>query len=87
MHEILHIVAFGFPAFLLQVILNRRHWAWVAALVLFSALCLAVGIELAQSLMYKNAFEWVDLRDDLLGTALAILPRLLVGDRRGRDAA
>ena len=82
-HLALHILAFGFPTWLLQRLSARRTGAWLAVLC---ALCLAAGIESAQHLIYRNPFEWQDLSADLLGAVIAILPRLLTGDRRGCDS-
>ena len=46
---------------------NARQ-ASTAALGIF---CLAVAIETSQHLLYKNRFEWWDVRDDTIGVALA----------------
>ncbi len=87
MHLILHLLAFGIPAFLLQLHYSRQAWVWVAAFTLLPTLSLAFVIELTQTLIYRNSFEWADVFADLLGTFIAILPRLLTGDGRSRDSA
>ena len=66
-HLILHVLVFGFAAFLL---LNRAVASWV---VVLGTLCLATGIELLQHLIYGQRLEWRDLCADALGIALAIL--------------
>ena len=73
-HMILHILAFGFTAFLLQIRSTRHTWALV---VVPGTLWLATGIELAQHLIYRHPFEWQDLFADALGIVIAILPRML----------
>ncbi len=39
-----------------------RHWG---------CFCLVVAIETSQHLLYKNVFEWWDVRDDTIGVAFA----------------
>jgi hypothetical protein len=69
-HVILHVLVFGFTACLLHMWGARPASPWVAALGTF---WLAVGIELAQHLVYRHTFEWQDLFADVLGTVIAIL--------------
>jgi hypothetical protein len=76
-HLFLHVIAFGFPIFLLHVLVPSRLWAWVAILGTCSV---AAGIEFAQRLIYHSRFEWADLFADILGIVIAMLLALPRGD-------
>jgi hypothetical protein len=65
-HLFVHVLVFGFTAFLLQL---RPKAAFLCPLVL------AAAIELTQHFIYRHKFEWHDLLADVLGIALAILPQ------------
>jgi len=80
-HLLLHVLVFGFTAFLWQ---KRPALPWVAFL---GTLCLAAAIELSQHWIYGKPYEWQDLCADALGIALAILPWVLPRNGGLRDSA
>jgi hypothetical protein len=55
---------------MLLALSRGRKKQWLAAL---SVVCLAVGIETAQYLLYRGPFEWWDVRDDAIGLVVAAL--------------
>lgn len=63
MHAVLHIALFGVLGSLAMLSTGRRHR--VAAI--FACIGLGLVIEIAQSLMYPNGIEWLDVRDDAAG--------------------
>jgi hypothetical protein len=63
-HRILHVLGFGFTALWL-LFLSRSGRQQI--LVLLGVFCLGLSLEVIQSLTYRNAFEWWDVRDDLYG--------------------
>jgi hypothetical protein len=66
-HRAYHVVSFGFTALLISLV-NRQ---WKHCILFCAALmCLAMCIELAQSLIFVSDFEWWDLRDDAYGVLL-----------------
>lgn len=69
-HRIAHAIAFGVPALMLLRLARSLRQQWAASLIV---LCLALAIETAQHLIYGNAFEWWDVRDDTIGLLIAIL--------------
>ena len=69
-HRAAHVFTFGVAALALLVVSDGRKQQWTAALGVFG---LAVAIETAQHLMYKNVFEWWDVRDDVIGVLVAVL--------------
>jgi hypothetical protein len=73
-HLVVHVLAFGFTAFLWQLRSARLIWSWTAAIGIF---WLAVAIEVTQHRMYRNRFEWEDLLADALGLLMATLPRVV----------
>jgi len=85
-HPIFHVLAFGAAAVMLFVLSRNGKQISTAALGVF---CLVLAIETGQHLLYKNPFEWWDVRDDTIGIALAwmlnrwtgIRSRLLSADR------
>jgi hypothetical protein len=69
-HRIEHLIAFATTGLLLFALSHSRKKEWTAAL---GVLCLAVGIETAQYLLYRGAFEWWDVRDDAIGLVIAAI--------------
>ncbi len=69
-HNVWHVFAFGAAAVMLFALSRNDKQVGVAALGVF---CLAVAIETSQHLLYKNLFEWWDVRDDTIGLALAAM--------------
>lgn len=69
-HRIQHAVTFGVAALLLFLLSQSGKQEWLAGLIVF---CLAVAIETAQHLLYRNRFEWWDVRDDTIGLLVAAL--------------
>jgi len=66
-HLILHTLAFGLPAFVLvRLRVSKRA-------LLICSIGLALCIEAAQSIIYRNPFEWQDLGADLFDTALVTM--------------
>lgn len=63
-HQVSHLISFGAAGVMLFALSNDSRQAWRAAL---GILCLAVAIETSQHLLYKNPFEWWDVRDDTIG--------------------
>jgi hypothetical protein len=69
-HRIGHWIAFAATGLLLFALSQDRKKEWKAA---FSVLCLAIGIETAQYVLYRGAFEWWDVRDDAIGLLIAAI--------------
>jgi hypothetical protein len=67
-HNVSHVVSFGTPALMLFALSRDARQTFTAVLGIF---CLAVAIETSQHLLYKNPFEWWDVRDDTIGVAFA----------------
>jgi uncharacterized membrane protein len=67
-HQVLHVVLFGAAALMLAALSRTGKQASTAALAIFA---LAVAIETSQHLLYKDPFEWWDVRDDTIGVAFA----------------
>jgi hypothetical protein len=67
-HPVSHMVLFGVAAAMLFALSENARQAWATALEIF---CLAMAIETSQHLLYKNLFEWWDVRDDTIGVAAA----------------
>lgn len=69
-HRLLHVVGFGSTAlwFLFLSRTGRQQLAF-----LLGVFCLGLGLELIQCLIYRNTFEWWDLRDDFWGITLAFV--------------
>ena len=67
-HQVWHLVSFGAAGAMLFALSRNAKQFFTAALAIF---CLAVAIETSQHLLYKNAFEWWDVRDDTIGVAFA----------------
>ena len=68
-HRVAHVFAFGVAALLPLVLSRGNRQAWMAAL---GVVCLALAIETAQWLLYDDVLEWWDVRDDVIGVAIAI---------------
>jgi VanZ family protein len=66
-HQVLHLVSFGAAGLMLFALSRNSKQIRTAALAVF---CLAVVIETSQHMLYKNAFEWWDVRDDTIGVLL-----------------
>lgn len=87
-HESGHVVIFGATAMLMLALARNREEEWKAAA---ATLGLAVGIEIAQFLIYSLPnFEWWDVREDLIGIAIAMIVaratrvrRLILADAAG----
>ncbi len=69
-HNLWHAFVFGVAALLLMALANGRKREWIGAASVFG---LALGIEIAQYLLYKGRFEWWDVRDDTIGLLIAML--------------
>lgn len=90
-HPIIHIAMFGIAALLLLAPAESRKGQWMAA---FGVVALALFIETAQHLMYKNVLEWWDVRDDIIGLLIAValnrwtrIGRLLIADQNRADVS
>jgi len=68
LHQLLHLVLFGAAGVMLFALSQNTKQVWTAAVGIFF---LAVAIEISQHLLYKNPFEWWDVRDDTIGVAFA----------------
>ncbi len=69
-HRIAHVISFGTAALMLLALGTDGKSESMGAL---AVLCLAVVIETGQHLLYKNSFEWWDVRDDTIGILIAAL--------------
>ena len=76
LHRPLHFLAFGLttPLFwrfftVAPCRLTRRN----GCKAVLATILLGAGLEFAQHLIYHNAFEWWDLRDDTVAAASAML--------------
>jgi VanZ like family len=69
-HQMAHLVLFGAAGLMLFALSRNAKQILTAALGIF---CLAVAIETSQHLLYKNLFEWWDVRDDTIGLAMAAM--------------
>lgn len=67
-HQLWHMASFGAAGAMLLALSRNARQVLAAALGIF---CLAVAIETSQHLLYKNPFEWWDVRDDTIGVAFA----------------
>ncbi len=67
-HQVWHVVSFGAAGLMLFALSRNAKQVSTAALGIF---CLAVAIETSQHLLYKNPFEWWDVREDTIGIAFA----------------
>ena len=67
-HNVWHVTFFGAVGVMLCALSRNGRQASTAALGIF---CLAVAIETGQHLLYKDPFEWWDVRDDTIGVAFA----------------
>ena len=67
-HRVFHVLSFGAAALMLLALGTDAKRESIAGL---SVLCLAVAIETSQFLLYKNPFEWWDVRDDTIGILIA----------------
>ncbi len=67
-HNVGHAASFGTAGLMLFALSRDARQVLAAALTVF---CLAVAIETSQHLLYKNPFEWWDVRDDTIGVAFA----------------
>jgi hypothetical protein len=67
-HQVWHVVSFGAAGLMLFALSRNAKQASTAALGIF---CLTVAIETSQHLLYKNPFEWWDVREDTIGIAFA----------------
>jgi VanZ family protein len=69
-HPVWHVLVFGVAGLMLFSLSRNAKESWIAALWVF---CLAVAIEISQHLLYRNVFEWWDVRDDTIGLVLAAM--------------
>jgi hypothetical protein len=68
LHRDIHWLAFAGAAFLLLLVCRNRRWE-IRSLI---AVCLlGLSLEYLQHLIYRNAMEWRDVRDDALGVIVA----------------
>jgi hypothetical protein len=76
LHRPFHFAAFGLTSLLLWRFLTvapRRLTKGNAVRAVLATSLLGAVLEFAQHLIYKNAFEWWDLRDDSIAAFSAIL--------------
>jgi hypothetical protein len=77
-HRLLHGLGFGVLLLLTRIAFPRRaFFVWQV----LACVCLGVFIELLQTFVFGNNFEWEDIRDDAFGimvfTALYSLARIV----------
>jgi hypothetical protein len=70
LHAALHVIVFGITALLPLLLCVNRVQEWARAL---GVLCLGIGIEVGQSLLYRHRTEWKDFRADVLGILAAVV--------------
>jgi hypothetical protein len=70
LHPALHVVMFGLAALFPLLLSASLVREWTRAL---SVLCLGIGIEVVQGLVYRHHTEWKDFKSDVLGILSAIL--------------
>jgi hypothetical protein len=68
LHQLSHLVSFGTAGLMLFALSRNIKQVWTAAL---GIICLVLAIETSQRLLYRNPFEWWDVRDDTIGVAFA----------------
>ena len=69
-HVAVHMAAFAITAWLLLSLADTRYRRILAAL----AVCLfAWMLETGEWLIYRNAMEWLDVRDDVFGVFVALI--------------
>ena len=68
LHNVLHVVLFGAPSVMLFALSRDGQKIATSAVWIF---CLAMAIETGQHLLYRDPFEWWDVRDDTIGLLLA----------------
>jgi hypothetical protein len=76
LHRAVHLACFGLLALIGQSAVRDRKWL---PLVFTGCVGFGAALELLQSLIYTNLFEWNDLRDDAIGAAGGLLCALLIG--------
>jgi len=69
-HRIEHVVAFGILGLMLLSLCRNSGQTWPVILALF---CFGCGLELRQHQLFRQPFEWWDVRDDGIGLLLALL--------------
>jgi hypothetical protein len=69
-HRIEHVMAFGILGIILLALCGNHGPKWVVTLAL---LCLACVLEMRQHQLFRQPFEWWDVRDDGIGIVLALL--------------
>jgi hypothetical protein len=69
-HWIGHVIIFGVLTLLLLPLGRTRTQAWM---ILLSIFCLAGALELRQHQLFRQPFEWWDVRDDGIGALVALL--------------
>jgi hypothetical protein len=75
-HRVEHVIAFGVLALVVLPLGRSRGEKWI----LVSAIFLIAGmLEMRQHQIFRQPFEWWDIRDDGVGVAMACL---LVRNRR-----
>ena len=79
-HAPVHLAAFGITAWLLISLADTWRIRLLAAL----AVCLmAISLEIGEWLFYRNAMEWLDVRDDIFGVLAALIVTRAKGSRTG----
>ena len=79
-HGAVHMAAFGVMAWLLISLAGTWRNRILAAL----AVCIfAWMIETGELLIYRNAMEWLDVRDDIFGVLAALIVTRAKGSRTG----
>jgi hypothetical protein len=69
-HSAEHVLAFAVLALLLLPLARSREQKWMVVLAVFTV---GVGLEIRQHQLFRQPFEWWDVRDDGIGIALAWL--------------
>ena len=76
LHREIHWLAFGGAAFLLLLLSRNRHQEIRSVI----AVCLlGLSLEYLQHLIYRNAMEWRDVRDNALAILVALVLYRLTG--------
>jgi hypothetical protein len=69
-HRLVHFAAFGVLAIMLLTLSRNAAETGLAALCI---LCVALTTETIEYFLYRQRFEWWDIRDDAAGFILALL--------------
>jgi hypothetical protein len=76
LHREIHWLAFAGASFLLLLLSRNRRWEVRNVIATF---LLGLSLEYLQHLIYRNAMEWRDVRDDALAIVVAFALYRLAG--------